>query len=75
MRPNSRTSVKEALQALSEKNPSDLFVTWFSAKKVAECAGCSEGTALKHLHDLSLCAGYRRRLVRGVWGFRYDGPR
>lgn len=74
-----RNQVRVALQALcNEQIQKDrdagifgLFHHNFTAKAVAERAGCSETTARRWLDDLSRYRGYVRRRVQGCIGYRY----
>lgn len=57
-----------------ERGIAGLFHHNFSAKAVAERAGCSEGTARKHLDTLARCRDYCRvRFPGGAFGYRYYG--
>jgi response regulator of citrate/malate metabolism len=68
--------VRKALQDLCNEAPSPgqiLFNVRFTAKTVAERAGCSVSTARKYLDGLSMCRGYsRHRFPGGTYGYRYD---
>ena len=75
-----RNDVKEALIAMcKEQSDKDqaagirgLFFHNFSAQAVAERAGCSEGTARRHLDNLSMYRGFSRRRIAGTYGYRYS---
>lgn len=70
---DARQKVQEALEALcAEETKGGFFISWYSARRVAERAGCSEGTALRHLNALSVYSTFHRRRVQGVWAFRHE---
>lgn len=75
-------SVLDALVAMTmEQRDKDrakgihgLFHHNFTAKAVSERAGCSEGTARKHLEGLARCRDFcRTRFPGGTYGYRYYG--
>ena len=65
--------VRDALQELCEKHGTTVgpFRQHFSARQVAEKAGCSEDAARKWLNHLAQFRGYERRLINSIYGYRY----
>lgn len=66
--------VYDALKRLSAKtDPLQIFFRfYYTVAQIAKEAGVSEKTTLKHLKRLYNTAGYRRRRIHGINGYRYD---
>ena len=70
---SAREKVSHALRSQCHSEPRGyLFVTYYPATFIAKKANVSPSTVHRIMRELLRCRGYRRRIIGGVIGYRYD---